>query len=112
MLSALSLFLVQNRNRRNGLRRTFQVAEVLEDGSPNLLYQYDIAKDDLLPKNKSRVFRETLKLYTGMTEKDIDANLANKVKILQWIVKKNIRNVNDIGHVMADYYLNRLVMHD
>ncbi|HLP79066.1 MAG TPA: ATPase, T2SS/T4P/T4SS family [Acidobacteriota bacterium] len=110
MLSALSLFLVQNRNRRNGLRRTFQIAEILQSGDANVMYQLDVREDDLRPKNESKVFRETLKLYTGMSDADIDKNIAVKIKILKWLVERNIRDVNKIGQIMAEYYRGKLVL--
>lgn len=111
LLAALSLFLVQNRNRRTGLRRTFQIAELLENGDPNILYRHNARSDEIVKtENKSKTFFESIKLYTGMTEEEINQNLEQKMKILKWLVAKNIREVNKIGQIMADYYRNKLVM--
>ncbi len=104
MLSSVSLFLVQNRNRRTGKRNTFQVAEVLEDGSPNILMQYNPALDKIQKQNDSKLFMKNLKLFTGMTQENISDNLAEKQKILRWLVDNNIRDVNKIGEIMAKYY--------
>jgi len=108
MLSALSLFLVQNRNRRTGLRRTFQIAELLETGDPNVLYQLDVRTDQILQKNESKVFKEQVKLYTGMTDEEIDKDLANKIRILTWLVEHNVRELHKIGEIMAEYYKGTL----
>ncbi|MFT4312375.1 MAG: type II/IV secretion system ATPase subunit [Candidatus Woesearchaeota archaeon] len=110
MLSALSLFLVQNRNRRTGLRRTFQVAELLENGDANILFQHDPRTDQLTARNKSQIFLETIKLYTGLTDKDLEDNINRKVEILKWLVAKNIRDVDEIGLIIANYYRNKLVL--
>jgi len=110
LLGAISLFLVQNRNRRNGLRRTFQIAELLPNGDANVLYQHDARKDEILPVNKSKTFIDSINLYTGLTEAEINENLARKIKVLEWLVQKNIREVNRIGQIMADYYHNKLVL--
>jgi len=108
MLSAISLFLVQNRNRRTGARRTLQVAEILPDGSPNVLLQYDARVDKLQKANESKVLYDTINLFTGMTRQDIDKDLENKVQVLRWLVKNNIRNVDQLGLIFAKYYRGKL----
>ncbi|MBR9703188.1 CpaF family protein, partial [Candidatus Woesearchaeota archaeon] len=60
MLPAISLIIVQFRNRRTGGRRTFQIAEILPDSTPNVILQYDPKKDKLVTKNKSKAFMDTL----------------------------------------------------
>ncbi len=106
MLPAISLLVVQYRNRRTGLRRTFQVAEILEDGTPNVILQLDIRKDALVKLNKSKMLFETLKLYTGMSSSEIEKNLREKEEILKWMVRQKIKTVDEVGLVMAEYYTN------
>lgn len=106
MLPALNLILVQNRNRRTGKRRTLQIAEITHEGDPNVLMQFDAQKDEMIKKNKSQTLYETLNLYTGMTEKDIEEDLKEKIEILKDFVKKDIRDINKIGLILAKYYLN------
>ncbi len=105
MLPALNLILVQNRNRRTGRRRTLQIAEITHEGDPNVLLQLDAQKDEMLKKNKSKTLFETLNLYTGMNEKDIETDLKDKIEILKGFVKKDIKDINKIGLVLAKYYL-------
>ncbi len=107
MLPAVSLILIQFRNRRLGLRRTFQVAEITDDGTPNVLQQYDVKKDVLVDKNKSVKLFSTLQLYTGYTSKEIQASLAEKELVLKYLVKNNIDKVNDVGRLIAYYYTNK-----
>ena len=41
MLPAISMIIVQYRNRRTGIRKTFQISEVLPNSEPNVLIQLD-----------------------------------------------------------------------
>ena len=106
MIPAVSLVLVQYRNRRTGLRRTFQISEVLPDATPNILMQLDIKNDSLAKVNKSVSLAETLELFTGMGKKEMDASISEKEAVLKWLVKKNIDTVDGVGRVMAEYYTN------
>ena len=108
MLSSISLFLVQNRNRRTGDRRTIQVAEILENGDENILYQYDARTDKINKKNESKTFVDRINLYTGMTKEEVKKDLAKKEKILKWLVKNKIRDIHQIGGVMAKYYMGKV----
>jgi archaeal flagellar protein FlaI len=104
VLPALSLLVIQNRNRRTGQRRTLQVAEINGEGDAHVLMQLDVAKDKLSKASDSKVIFDTLNMYTGMSRKDIDKDLKEKVDILKWLVKKKINDVHEIGHVFANYY--------
>lgn len=108
MLSALTLFLVQNRNRRTGKRRTMQVAEILESGDPNILLQHDARTDSMKRLNHSKSFYDTLDLFAGLSREDIEKDMAKKIQVLKWLVKNGIRNVNEIGLHMARYYRGTL----
>jgi len=108
MLSSISLFLVQNRNRRTGARRTIQIAELLDNGDVNILLQHNPRTDVMEKKNPSVTFVEKINLYTGMNEKDIEEDLAKKVKILHWLVNHNHRDIDKIGGIMAKYYLGKI----
>ncbi|MFH1649487.1 MAG: ATPase, T2SS/T4P/T4SS family [Candidatus Woesearchaeota archaeon] len=104
MISAISLVVVQNRNRRTGQRRTLQVAEVLPNGEPNVILQLNVHADHLEKMNEADTILERLKLYTGLTKAQIEADLKEKVSILNWLVDKNIEHVETIGLIMSKYY--------
>ena len=108
MLGAISLIVVQNRNRRTGLRRTFQIAEVTSEGDDEAFMQFDIAKDALLKVKEPKRLLETLNLYTGMTPVEIYADIREKEKILRWLVEQDINDVNQIGLIMSKYYSNKI----
>ncbi len=111
MLPAISMIIMQFRNRRTGNRRTFQLAEIQSDGKPNVLQQYDPKKDVLVNKNKSKSLYDTLELYTGMTPHEISKDLAEKQRILKYLVDLQVTSVDDVGRVMAEYYTNPQTLH-
>lgn len=106
MVPAVSMIVVQHRNRRTGTRRTFQVSEITEDGEPNVLMQLDLTKDKMRKANKSKVLYNTLHMYTGFSPREINTQMNQKIKVLKWLVKNDINTVNDVGRVMAEYYTN------
>lgn len=107
MLPAISMIIMQFRNRRTGTRRTFQIAEITEEGEANVLRQYDAKKDILVDKNKSRSLISTLQLYTGNTEAEIKGEMKEKESVLRYLVEQNIDTVDGVGRVMAEYYTNK-----
>ncbi len=104
MLPALSMIVVQHRNRRTGGRRTFQIAEVTKEGDPNVLQQLDLKTDKLYQKNKSQSILDTLTMHIGITEQEMLQDMKEKEGILKWLVKENIMDVHKIGRIIADYY--------
>ena len=107
MLPAISMIIIQYRNRRTGLRRSFQLGEINEDGTATILMQYDTSKDTLVPVNKSKAIMETLELYTGEKRIKIEKEIMEKEKILNWLVKHNINEVDTVGRVMAEFYTHQ-----
>ena len=118
MLPAISLIIVQFRNRRSGKRRTFQIAEITPKGDENILMQYDPKKDVLVPtkidpitkflnSSEDSSFFQTIKLFTGMETSEIKKDHKEKVKILNYLVENDIEAVNDVGRVIAEYYTNK-----
>ncbi|MBI2663724.1 type II/IV secretion system ATPase subunit [Candidatus Woesearchaeota archaeon] len=106
MLPAISLIVVQHRNRRTGVRRTFQIAEILPDSTANILVQADLKKDRLVKANSSKSFISSIETYTGMAPAEIRRDQAEKELVLKWLVKKKIDFVDTVGQAMAEYYTN------
>ncbi|MFH1682468.1 MAG: type II/IV secretion system ATPase subunit [Candidatus Woesearchaeota archaeon] len=107
MLPAIALIVIQYRNRRTGLRRTFQVAEMLDDGSARILMQYNPSKDCLEIVNKSKRVMETLEMYTGQKRSTIEKEIVEKEKILAWLVKHKINDIDEVGRIMAEFYTRK-----
>jgi archaeal flagellar protein FlaI len=110
MIASLGLIVIQNRNRRTNKRRTSQVAEINDSGDPHLLMRLNISKDLIEDIEKSNSITERIKLYTGMTDDEIVEDLREKVRILKWMVRRNIYDVNRIGVIMTRYYTGTLKM--
>lgn len=118
MLDAVHLNIVMFRDRRKNIRRIYQVGEFVmdrtrkSDGSvfikPNVIYQWDARTDEIKPSIMPvvRVFNE-LEKHTGLTREELDADLALKKKILDWMVSKNIRKVGEVGKIMNRYYMDK-----
>ena len=107
MLPAISMIIVQFRNRRIGTRRTFQISEILDNGKANVLMQMDVKKQVLVKANKSLSLMRNLHLYTGMDHGEIKNSLVEKQNVLKYLVKNSINSVDEVGRVMAEYYTNK-----
>ena len=107
MLPAISMIIMQFRNRRTGMRRTFQIAEITDEGRQNTIMQYNAKKDILLHQNKSKALMDTLQLYTGNTTSEIKGEMKEKENILKYLVKQGIDTVDGVGRIMAEYYTNK-----
>jgi archaeal flagellar protein FlaI len=107
MLPAISLIIVQFRNRRTGNRRTFQIAEITSDAKANVLLQYDHKRDALIRTSKSKQFFETLKLYTGYSDAEIQREIKEKEQIIEYLVKQEVIEVDAVGRIIGEYYTNK-----
>jgi len=73
---------------------------------PNLLFRWKPAVDKIVAHAKSIRFFDDLSRHTGLTQQELNQEIATKKKILEWMVKHNVRYVDDVGKLMNDYYLN------
>ncbi len=105
-LSALAGIVVQFRHRRLNVRRTLEFAEVQKGGDINTLYRWDVKSDRINEAGKMVSLSSTLSLYAGLTQKEIDQDVADKAKIFSWMVKKGYKGVNTVGSIVAHYYMN------
>jgi flagellar protein FlaI len=113
MMEALHLITVMFRDRRRGMRRVFQIAEVVpavQAGRAkvvlNILFKWNPVKDEILKSKSSIRVIDELKLHTGMTDQEFRKDLMEKRKVLKWIYNKNIRTVDGVGKVVFEYYFD------
>lgn len=104
VLSSLGMIITQHLNRRTGKRQTLQIAEVTPEGTAKVLMQHNQETDKLETLNEPKVLFDTLNLYSGMSADKIKKDLEEKKKVLQWMVKNNINDVNKVGTLMSNYY--------
>ena len=107
-LQALQLILVQYRDRRSGVRRTYEVGEVITSSaemiSLNTMYRWKARQDSFEKVNESMRVVEEMDLHAGMTPDEIEDDVREKKAILEWMLKNHARAVDDIGNVMGVYY--------
>jgi flagellar protein FlaI len=110
LLKSINLNVVMFRDRKKGIRRVLHVAEIeteKENAKANILYRWVPEEDKIVKHAESSRFFEDLSRNTGMSEGDIEKSLQERVFILDWLAKKNIRSLNDFGSVMNSYYKSR-----
>ena len=113
LLSAVNLIVVMFRNRKINKRRVYQVGELLSSEEeheitvkPNLIYRWNPSSDKLVQHQKPiRIFEE-LSRHTGMSQHEIDQELSQKEKILNWMVEHDVRDIENVGKIMFSYYLD------
>lgn len=114
LLEAVDLTVVMFRDRRRKIRRCYQVGEFLvseEEGRtivrPNLIYRWKPGEDRIVPHNKPLHLFEELSRRTGMSMPEIQQDLREKKGILQYMVKHNTRELNQVGEIMNSYYIDK-----
>ena len=110
LLGAVNLNVVLFRDRKKGIRRVLQVAELIVDENkvtPNILYRFKPSEDKIIEHAKSLKFYDEITRYTGMSFQEITKDLSERKVILMWMVKSNIRSIGEISRVMTLYYSDR-----
>jgi len=107
LLNAVNLNVVVFRDRRKGIRRVLQIAEFESDednARANILYRWIPEGDKMIKHSESSKFFEEITRNTGMSQKEMNNDLDEKRKIILWLIKNKIRNLNDLGKIMNLYY--------
>ena len=107
VIGALDLIVVQYRNRRTGVRKTFEVAEVDEEGNAKVIYRWNPKTDKLEKINELDALGKKLALYTGMSVKEINKDIAERAKILTAMADAEIYDIEKVGRVVAEFYKDR-----
>ncbi len=111
VMKSLHLIVIQYRNRRTRQRRTFEICELTKDESDtptlNTLYKWDPRSDSINRMYPSIRVKDELALFTGMTEKEVDEDLQGKRQVLEWMLDLDIKDVNSVGRMVTEYYLDR-----
>ena len=114
LLESVNLNIVMYRDRRKGLRRIYQVGEFIateEEGksiiNPNIIFRWKPAEDKVVAHNQPVNLFEELSRRTGMSLQEIKDDLNEKENILMAMVKQNIRQVEKVGDIMKDFYLDK-----
>ena len=113
LLTTLQLIVVMHRDRRKGIRRLLEVTEIIPSGSLDLMkielnhiFKYVSSTDKIQEWGKSQRVLSEIKLYSGMNDNEIKNNLEEKKKILMYMVKNKIKDIEKVGKIVSDYYVN------
>ncbi|MFH0859564.1 MAG: type II/IV secretion system ATPase subunit [Candidatus Altiarchaeota archaeon] len=115
VLSSLQLIVVQYRNRRTGVRRTFEIAELVKGAEKpelNTLFKWNARTDTIESVYPSLRIKEELEVFAGMNESEIEQDLEGKKKILKWLLDNHINSVNEVGRLVTQYYIDKDVVID
>ncbi len=110
LLSAVNLNVVMFRDRRRGIRRVYQIGEfvVSEDrAEANILYRWVPEQDKIIKHSESSQLFEEIGRNTGMSRTDLNKDLDEKRRVINWLLEKNIRALGDFGKVMNLYYSDK-----
>ena len=119
-VGTLDLVITAFRQRRSGVRRILELAEVTErmlagrsELKTNNIFEWK-PRTDVIERtiNASQKVMNKLELYSGLTSQEINEDLAEKEKVLNWLLSKNIRTVNEIGLVSSVYYTEKQKLMD
>ncbi|MFA5060871.1 MAG: ATPase, T2SS/T4P/T4SS family [Candidatus Pacearchaeota archaeon] len=110
LLKAVNLNVVMFRDRRRGMRRVSQISE-FEVGenqvSARIIYRWIPEEDRIVKHSETSRFFEDISRVTGMSQKEINENLKSKKKILEWMIKNNIRDISSFGKITNLYYSDK-----
>jgi flagellar protein FlaI len=115
LLKAVNLNIIMFRDRKRGIRRVLQVAEIEAEGNEakaNILYRWVPETDSIETLNESTSFFEDLSRNTGMNDIQINKTLEERKNILNWLIKNKIRDLESFGRVMNYYYRNKNLLLD
>jgi len=109
LLSSLQLVVVMHRDRRREIRRVLTVSELVGGVSGlkielNRLFEWIPSKDSFIKLGKSFRALKDIKFFSGMKDADVEKDLADKARILRWMVKRDIKDINSVGRIISEYY--------
>lgn len=117
MLDSVHLNVVMFRDRKLNIRRVYEVGEFIPDEDkaargelrlrPNIIYSWNPRNDTMDAKEKPYRLYHELEKHTGLNEKEIVDDLADKKKILEWLVANKIRDVEHVGKILTRYYMDK-----
>ncbi len=114
MLDSIGLNIVLFRNRKTGRRAVYQMAEIVvedrgneREAKSNVLYRYDPIRNQLITQKESVKFFDEISMHTGLTQNQIEDEIKEKKKILDWLVEQKVFDLEDLALIFAKYYFDK-----
>ncbi len=110
-IELIDLIVVQFRDRKTNKRRTYEISEIEQTSAGkglqiNTIYKWLPRTDSWEQLNKPTKLLTTLNQHTGLTEDEIEKELSERTKILDWLQKQEINDLNQIGFIVKLFYSN------
>ena len=114
LLGSLQLIVVMHRDRRKGIRRVLEIAELIPTAGVkqmgielNVIFRWIASEDAITELSKSFRAINDIKLYSGMDDNDVKRDLEDKKKVLKWLVNNKVKDIHEVGRLVSEYYRNR-----
>ena len=114
MVQSVDVNVVMFRDRRRNFRRVFEVAEVSQTGykrggqgaelGASVIYDWQSDEDEIEKQREPDQIFEKLKMHTGYSREELQENIEDKEKVLQWMMDNEVNDVEPVGKVIAEYY--------
>lgn len=109
VLESLHLVAVMYRDRRSGIRRLFEIHEILpmerkEKSVTRSLFRWKNTSDSIKKDEDPVRCMDTLRTFTRMNDKEIAQDLAERESVLKWMEKNNIDDVEGVGRTISLFY--------
>jgi flagellar protein FlaI len=95
------------RHRRLGIRRVLEFSEMTRGGDVNIIYRWDARNDTFSQIAELSRLTEMIALYGGYGREELILDIEEKSRVLSWMVKNNVMDVNSSGYIVANYYRNK-----
>jgi flagellar protein FlaI len=111
LISGIDIMIVQRRtkSKHGSSRKTIQVSEIIgldprsKEILTNEVYRWNANKDTFEFTGRSYLV-ERISARDGVSLKEANHELANRAKIIEWMVKRNIRNFQKVSDITRLYY--------
>lgn len=111
LLTSLDIIVFQNAVDMGGkaVRRMTSVTEVIKlDPDTNQLifmepFTWVSKTDDRFESSGTSKILNNIKIQNDWTEEQLKKEISNRMIILEWMKKKNIREYKDVGRIVSDY---------
>ena len=103
-LSSIGLIVVLNRDKMSGQRNLIQLAEVNEKGEENIIFRYNKKQQKYILENEPINLYKKINDISGTLKEEIQKEIKEKIRIIDYIEKNNIDNIEDISNLIFKFY--------
>ena len=107
MINAIGGIVTLFRHRRLGIRRVLEFAEINRAGDATVLWRWNSRQDTFVQIGEMARLADTIMLYGGYTRNEMLEEIEEKRKILEWMVKNKVFDVDATGYIIANYYKDK-----